>query len=91
MRRIGVRELRQRASEFLRDVEHGETVEVTARGRAVARIVPVRGETARDRLHATGRVAAAKGDLLELGAPVSPRAGVRPPSDVLRRARHRER
>ena len=86
-----MRELRQRASEFLRDVEHGETVEVTARGRAVARIVPVRGETARDRLHAAGRVVAAKGDLLALGAPVSARAGVPMPSDVLRRARHRER
>src|SRR5680860_37507 len=33
MRSIGIRELRQRASEYLRLVASGETVEVTDRGR----------------------------------------------------------
>ena len=41
MKSIGVRELRQRASEYLREVEQGRTLEVTARGRPVARLVPV--------------------------------------------------
>ncbi len=42
MTSVGVRELRQRASELLRLVEHGETIEITDRGRPVARIVPER-------------------------------------------------
>lgn len=41
MRSIGVRELRQNASKYLRDVKRGETVEVTERGEPVARLVPV--------------------------------------------------
>ena len=40
MRSIGVRELRQHASTYLRAVEQGETIEVTDRGRPVARLVP---------------------------------------------------
>jgi prevent-host-death family protein len=41
MASVGVRELRQRASEVLRRVrERGEEVEVTLRGRVVARLVP---------------------------------------------------
>jgi len=72
MKTIGVRELRQRASEFLRDVERGRTVEVTAHGRAVARLVPVRGLDRRDLLTAAGRLTRGRGDLLELGAPCCP-------------------
>ena len=41
MDRIGVRELRQNASRYLARVAHGETFEVTDRGRPVARLVPV--------------------------------------------------
>jgi prevent-host-death family protein len=40
MRSVGVRELRQRASEILRLVEQGESFEVTDRNRPVARLVP---------------------------------------------------
>lgn len=42
MDRIGVRELRQHATRYLARVERGETLEVTTRGRPVARLVPVR-------------------------------------------------
>ncbi len=42
MRSIGIRELRQQASKHLRDVERGETIEVTDRGRPVALLVPIR-------------------------------------------------
>ena len=39
---IGVRELKGRTSEILRRVrERGETIDVTYRGRVVARLVPV--------------------------------------------------
>lgn len=41
---VGLRELRQNASEILRNVEAGEPTLVTVAGRPVARIVPVRGE-----------------------------------------------
>lgn len=40
MERIGLRELRQHASRYIASVARGETVEVTQRGRLVARIVP---------------------------------------------------
>ena len=36
-----MRELRQHASRYLERVRHGETLEVTDRGRPVARLVPV--------------------------------------------------
>lgn len=38
---IGLRELRQHASDIVRRVEAGETVTVTVSGRPAARIVPV--------------------------------------------------
>lgn len=66
MRAIGVRELRQRASEWLRRVEAGETIEVHNRGRPVALLVPVPKGSMRDRLIAEGRVRPAKGNLLDL-------------------------
>jgi prevent-host-death family protein len=44
MSTIGVRELRQNASEVLREVEAGDTVTVTAAGRPVAKIVPLLGD-----------------------------------------------
>jgi len=41
MDRIGVRELRQHASRYLERVARGEILEVTDRGKPVARLVPV--------------------------------------------------
>lgn len=52
---IGVRELRQHASRYLERVRHGETLEVTDRGRPVARLVPVGSDVWTD-LVASGRV-----------------------------------
>ncbi|WP_324651637.1 type II toxin-antitoxin system prevent-host-death family antitoxin [Georgenia sp. H159] len=57
MSRIGVRELRQHASRYLAQVKAGETVEVTERGRLIAKLVPPEpAETARDQLIAEGRL-----------------------------------
>ena len=39
--RVGVRELRQNLSVYLRRIEAGETLEVTERGRPVARLAPL--------------------------------------------------
>ena len=41
MQRIGVRELRQDASKWLRKVTEGERYEVTVRGEPVALLVPI--------------------------------------------------
>ena len=85
---IGVRELRQHASRYLKDVaEHGTTIEVTDRGRPIARLVPIPGGGPLDRLSADGRLGAADGDLLSLGDPLPATPGVHPPSRVLEAAR----
>lgn len=61
MERIGVRELRQHASQYLHRVQQGETVEVTQRGRPVARLVPLDPvSTERERLIAAGRLRPAR-------------------------------
>ena len=39
-RRIGIRELKSKLSECVRDVRAGQTIVVTERGRAVARLIP---------------------------------------------------
>jgi prevent-host-death family protein len=91
MKSIGVRELRQRASEYLREVEAGRAMEITARGRTVALLVPVRKTDHVERLVSQGRVLPPTGDLLKLGAPLAPGRGVRRPSEMLARARARER
>lgn len=47
MENVGVRELKDRLSHYLRAVRQGESVVVTVRGKPVARLVPVspRGKT----------------------------------------------
>lgn len=76
MERIGVRELRQHASQYLHRVEQGETVEVTQRGRPVARLVPLeRATTTRERLIAAGSLRpASKPFVLPARAPLPPGA-----------------
>ena len=59
MDRIGVRELRQHASRYLDRVAHGEILEVTDRGRPVARLVPVTADGWTDMI-ASGRVTPAE-------------------------------
>lgn len=91
MTSVGVRELRQRASELLRRVEQGETIEVTDRGRRVAVLSPPPEGTALDRLRALGDVERAQGDLDDLPEPLVLAPAVARPSDVLRRLREHER
>ncbi len=68
--RIGVRELRQNLSVYLRKVAAGETLEVTERGRPVAILAPLpESSTPLGRLVASGRATAPAGDLLGLGTP----------------------
>ena len=70
--RVGVRELRQNLSVYLRRVLAGETMEVTDRGNAVALLTPLpeRSDPI-ERLAADGRIAArATRDLADLGPPL---------------------
>jgi prevent-host-death family protein len=90
MTSVGVRELRQRASELLRRVEAGESVEITDRGRPVAVLAPL-PEDPLERLLASGDLQAADGDLSDLPEPLPLAPGAEPPSVVLARLRRDER
>jgi prevent-host-death family protein len=60
-RRIGIRELRQHASVYVDLAEQGYTVDITNRGRLVARLIPVRElGSPLERLIAAGIVEAAE-------------------------------
>lgn len=65
--RVGVRELRQNLSVYLRRVKDGESLEVTEQGRPVARLIPLapgqRGRLAE--MIEDGRATEAKGDILD--------------------------
>lgn len=60
MTEVGIRELRDHLSRYLDQVQGGEEVVVTDRGRAVARVVPMNGEREIDRLIREGLVTPAK-------------------------------
>lgn len=90
METIGVRELRQNASDYLRRVEAGETIEVTNRGRPVARLVPVK-RSRLAQLEAEGRITKAKGNFHDFPPPLPLPEGAVPASEMLRRMREHER
>ena len=89
MTSIGVRELRQRASSYLRRVEAGETIEITDRGRPVALLSPIPHPSTLERLRASGDLAPATAE--NLPEPVEPRPGSDAPSVILARLRDDER
>jgi prevent-host-death family protein len=91
MASTGIRELRQRASELLRRVEAGETIEITDRGRPVAVLAPLPDQRPIDRLRATGDLVPAEADLKGLPEPLALAAGQEAPSSVLERLRRDER
>jgi prevent-host-death family protein len=90
MASVGIRELRQRASELLRRVEDGESIEITDRGRPIALLGPL-PEDPLARLRASGDLQESKGDLTDLPEPLSPPPGAELPSVVLARLRRDER
>lgn len=96
MERIGVRELRQHASRYLARVKRGEVIEVTDRGKPIARLVPVAtgvetpAET-EQRLIDEGVLIPAELDWRTLPAPLTPKPGQRPLSEVLQEMRGEER
>lgn len=96
MERIGVRELRQHASRYLARVKRGAVIEVTDRGKPIARLVPVAtgvetpAET-EQRLIDEGVLIPAEMDWRTLPAPLTPKPGQRPLSEVLQEMRGEER
>lgn len=70
MDRVGVRELRQNLSRYLRRVASGERLEVTERGRPVAVLAPLSGSASPlQRLVGSGRARPPQGDLLDIPPP----------------------
>ena len=71
---VGVRELRQNLSVYLRRVKEGVTLEVKERGRRVAVLAPTAARsTVLEGLIAAGRATSPRGDLLNLGPPMGGR------------------
>ncbi len=69
-RKVGVRELRQNLTKYLRRVQRGERLEVTERGRPVAVLAPIANtESSLTRLISSGRVLPPTGDLMDLLPP----------------------
>ncbi len=68
MKTVGVRELKNRLSEYLRQVRSGEGVLVTDRGEVIAELTPP-GERTLDLSVPPGLRALAKRGLLTLGTP----------------------
>jgi prevent-host-death family protein len=91
MTQVGVRELRQRASELLRRVEAGETFEVTDRDRPAAVLGPLPDASPFDRLRASGDVEPARAGIDDLAEPLKLPRGSETPSSVLARLRRDER
>lgn len=90
--RAGIRELRQHASHYVDLAAGGQVVDITNRGRVVARLVPA-GELPGPLAELVGagvvRPPEDEGDVLDL-SPVSP-AGDVSASEALRRMRDEER
>lgn len=86
--RVGVRELRQNLSVYLRRVKAGETLEVTEHGHTVARLAPPPLETLSpyERMKAEGRIKPATGRWEDIPLPLP--AGPGPSlSEVLQQMR----
>jgi prevent-host-death family protein len=91
MERIGVRELRQHASRWLRRVAAGEAFEVTDRGRPVALLAPLPRGSRLEALVAAGRARAGTGHVRDLAPPLPPAPGAPLASEALARLRADER
>ena len=91
METVGVRELRQRASELLRQVEGGDTIQITDRGRPVALLSPLPEAGPLQQLRSSGDIRPADVLLRDLPEPLQLKPGQEPPSVVLQRLRRDER
>ncbi|MEJ2665786.1 MAG: type II toxin-antitoxin system prevent-host-death family antitoxin [Deinococcales bacterium] len=91
MERIGVRELRQHASRWLKRVARGESFEVTDRGRPIALLVPLPPVAGLEALVREGRARRGEATMGALGAPLPLEPGLPSPRETLARLRADER
>ena len=87
MKSVGIRDLKNRLSEYLRRVRLGESVLVTDRGEVVAELLPP-GHGRTDSSAPPGLLALAKRGLATLGAP-NDEPGLYPALPLERRQRRR--
>jgi prevent-host-death family protein len=81
---VGVRELRQNLSQYLREVKEGDSFRVTERGREVARLVPSGpADSPVARLVAERGATMPAADLLALAKASELSPAVGPPSSVI--------
>jgi prevent-host-death family protein len=81
MNSVGVRELRQNLSRYLREVKEGETFTVTERGREVARLTPSGpADSPIARLVAERGATMPRGDLLRMASQSTRPPAQGPPS-----------
>ncbi len=91
MKRVGVRDLRQNLSVYLARVKDGETLEVTERGKPVARLAPLPGGgSILERLIAEGRARPATGSIDDLPPPLPLSPGEKTLTEVLLEMREEE-
>lgn len=91
MKSIGIRELRQHASTYIRLVEAGESVEITDRGRPIAMLTPVKkDETTLERLYREGILIPATNRRTEPFTPLAHLEGSPTLSEVLAAMREDE-
>ena len=90
MREVGIRALKQNASEVIAHVAQGEIVVVTDRGRPVAQISPLPDSELAEHI-ATGMIARAKNPKKKLPRPLVQPCGTRKPTSTLLEMRALER
>ena len=89
---IGIRELRQHASRYVRMAKGGRRVAVTERGALVAYLVPAEEPASLlARLEAAGEYVPPVGSVLDLLPPPPVPQGKRPLSEVVQELREQER
>jgi antitoxin (DNA-binding transcriptional repressor) of toxin-antitoxin stability system len=88
---VGVRELRQNLSVYLRRIKQGECLDVTEHGRVVAMLVPPPdAKSVLEQMIADGTVRPATYDIRDLPPPLPLKPGERPPSEILQEMRDEE-
>lgn len=91
MQQVSVRQLRQNASAWLREVQAGASFEITDRGRPVALLVPLPAGNIIERLAREGRLTRAMRDFRDLPPPLPVEPGQPLLSEILEQMRADER
>ena len=90
MRQVGIRALKQNASEVIAEVTNGETIVITDRGRPVAQISPLPNSPLATHI-ASGMIVRAKNSKKKLPQPISRQKNAPSLSELLIEMRNKER